>query len=110
MGWRVAQRGPLKSGHVDRTGNQHVPNEDKAQRGSSGLSLLDQVLEVCLRDVGHLLVRVGVLRAELVVRRNLGHVLSWTAVAPMGAAVVHDRRQSGETVHRNARDLAFQEP
>jgi hypothetical protein len=51
MGWRVAQRGSLKSGYVDRTGNQHVPNEDS---GRVAVELVVGFSDgVALTDGGH---------------------------------------------------------
>jgi hypothetical protein len=94
---------------VDRSGDDDVADEDEPECWLSGITLFGQVVEVTLGHFGQFLVRVNTEWGELVLGWSGRDILARSAVQPVGAVVVDDCAQPGDTFRRDPHDSAFQQ-
>ena len=81
---------------VHGSGCQDVADEDKSERGLSGVPLFGQIVQVELGDLIEFLIRVQLEGTELFLGGCGGDVLTGAAVQPVGPTVVDDRRLLGD--------------
>jgi hypothetical protein len=94
---------------VHWTSSEDVADEHETERGSSGVSLLSEIVEVKVRNFGKFLVDVYVEWAELLLEGRGWYVFAGPAVQPVRPTVVGDCGLVGDPFDRDAHDPAFEQ-